>query len=210
MNTTEQQHIADWLGSGSINIFGRPFAGKDSQGQRLAAIFGGNLLGGGEIMRGSDMPDRIKSEMRAGKLIPSVDYVAIVLPYLSRPEFANAPMILSSVGRWHGEENGVLDALQASNHPLKAVVYLRLEESDVMDRWRDHENRKDRSERHDDSELILETRFKEFRDKTLPVIEFYRNKGLLIEIDGTQSRDDVTAEIIKQLHKFASRALASQ
>ena len=209
MNTTQQQRITDWIGNGSINIFGRPFAGKDSQGRRLAEIFKGNLLGGGEIMRGSDIPERIKSEMRAGKLIPSADYVTIVLPYLSKPEFANAPMILSSVGRWHGEEPGVMVALQASNHPLKAVVYLRLEEADVMDRWRDHENRKDRSERHDDSELILETRFQEFRDKTLPVIEFYKNKGLLIEIDGTQSRDDVTNEIIIRLDEFASRASTS-
>jgi len=209
MNTTQQQRITDWIGKGSINIFGRPFAGKDSQGRRLAEIFKGNLLGGGEIMRGSDMPERIKSEMRTGKLIPSADYVTIVLPYLSKPEFANAPMILSSVGRWHGEEPGVMAALQASNHPLKAVVYLRLEEADVMDRWRDHENRKDRSERHDDSELILETRFQEFRDKTLPVIEFYKNKGLLIEIDGTQSRDDVTNEIIIRLDEFASRASTS-
>lgn len=198
--------IQSWLGNGSINLFGRPFAGKDSQGRILAGLFGGNILGGGDILRGSIIPEHTKQIMRSGQLIPSEDYVSIVLPYLSKKEFSGAPLILSSVGRWHGEESGVIDALEASGHPLKAVVYLAIEEEDVIERWRDYESRKDRSVRHDDSEEILETRFEEFRDKTLQVIEYYRERNMLIEIAGTGSRDDVNNEIIAQLAVFANRA----
>ena len=196
--------IKNWLGTGSINLFGRPFAGKDSQARLLAEIYDGSIVGGGDILRNSTIPEDIKAIMRTGQLIPSDAYVTIVLPYLGQEEFAGKPLILSSVGRWYGEEAGVMQALEASGHPLKAVIYLRLDEADVMDRWSDHEQRKDRSERHDESEHILQTRFEEFRTKTTPVIEFYREKGLLIEIDGAQSREAVQSQILEGLSSLAT------
>lgn len=102
MEETTRSQLKAWLGSGSINIFGRPFAGKDTQGKKLAALFDATLLGGGDILRGSTMPERIKALMRTGELIPTDDYISIVLPYLSQPALAGKPLILSSVGRWHG------------------------------------------------------------------------------------------------------------
>lgn len=198
--------IKQWLGSGSINLFGRPFAGKDTQGNILANLFGGHLIGGGEILRGSEMPDHIKRAVRTGELIPSQDYVDIVLPYLTQEHLDKKPLILSSVGRWHGEEMGVTEALNRANHPLRAVIYIALDDNDVMDRWKDHEQHKSRSERHDDSEEILKTRFKEFRDKTIPVLEHYHDLGLLIEIDGTQTKDAVTHDILTSLAEFAERS----
>ncbi len=206
MKETQQlATIAQWLGTGSINLFGRPFAGKDSQGRFLTEILSGNLLGGGDILRGSAMPDDIKLAMRSGNLIPSKDYVDIVLPYLSQEKLRDKPLILSSVGRWHGEEQGVIDALESSRHPLKSVIYLKLEEKEVMNRWRAHKFRDDRSGRHDDSEEILTIRFKEFRDKTLPVIDFYRRIGLLIEVDGTKSREEVAKIILDELYNQATK-----
>jgi len=193
--------IKKWLGSGSINIFGRPLAGKDYQGRRLAEIFDGNLVGGGEILRSSTMTERINGYMRTrtGKLIPSDDYVAIVLPYLDQPQLANKPLILSSVGCWHGEEEDVIKAIQKSGHPLKAVIYLDISTDDSYSRWKAREINKDRGNRRDDSEEILKIRFAEFTEKTLPVIDYYRNQGILIEIDGKRTRDEVTNDIINAL-----------
>ena len=196
--------IAQWLGSGSINIFGRPFAGKDTQGKILADLFGGDLLGGGEILRGSEMPDHIKAHMRTGKLIPTDDYISIVLPYLSKEEFTGRPLILSSVGRWHGEEAGVIGATSDSGHQTKAVIYLDLDESKVIERWKSLADNNDRGTRHDDTLEILNTRLAEYREKTLPVIEHYRGMGLLIEIDGDQSPEQVTNVILQKLASLAS------
>jgi adenylate kinase len=190
-----------WLGSGTIDIFGRPFAGKDFQGRRLAQIFGGNLVGGGDILRRSSMPDDIKTYMKSGKLIPSDEYVNIVLPYLNQPHLSNKPLILSSVGRWHGEENGVIESVQKSGHPLKAVVYLDISNSESHDRWLAREINNDRSSRHDDTEEILNIRFTEFQEKTLPVIDYYRKFGALIEIDGKGARDEITKDIIDALYE---------
>src|SRR5665648_905327 len=193
--------IKKWLGSGTIDIFGRPFAGKDEQGRRLAKLFGGTLIGGGEILRGSTMPEHIKEYMHTGKLIPSEDYVNIVLPYLSQQKLANKPLFLSSVGRWHGEEDGVIEAVEKSGHPLKAVVYLDISNDESHDRWLARASNNDRSNRHDDTEKVLNIRFTEFSEKTLPVIDYYRNLGLLIEIDGKRQRDEVTNNIIDLLYE---------
>jgi adenylate kinase len=206
MEITEKQReqISDWLGTGSLNFFGRPFAGKDSQGSIMVELFGGNLLGGGDILRNSVIPDRVKEYLRIGELIPSEDYVNIVLPYLSQKHLADQPLMLSSVGRWHGEEEGVINALEQANHPLKGVIYIDLSEEDVKARWETHEHHKARADRHDDSLEILETRFKEFSEKTLPVIEFYREKNMLIEVNGNQLREEVTKDILNALLKQIS------
>lgn len=192
--------IQQWLGTGSINIFGRPFAGKDTQSQQLANLFGGNVIGGGEILRSNDMPNHVKECLRTGQLIPSDDYVNIVLPYLNQSYLNNKPLFLSSVGRWHGEEDGVIEAIKASGHPLKAVIFLDISDYNVYDRWKALELQNDRSNRHDDSREIITTRLNEFREKTLPVIEYYRDLGILIEVDGKSTRDEVTNSILDQLY----------
>ena len=190
--------ISDWLGTGSINIFGLPFAGKDDQTGRLEELFGGIKLGGGDILRSSMTPE-IKSYLDEGKLIPSELYVKVVLPYLSQPELEGKPLLLSSVGRWYGEEDGVMQVLKEANHPLKAVIYLVISRDDALKRLYKSKSLADRGDRDDDNERLLMTRFEEFENKTLPVIEHYRQLGLLIEVDATLSREEVRNTILDRL-----------
>lgn len=197
--------IKTWLGTGSINIFGRPFAGKDTHGRELVALFDGVLLGGGDILRNSEIPEHVAELTRAGKLAPTEEYIKIVLPYLSREEFIGKPLILSSVGRWHGEEEGVLEATKDAGHPVKAVLYLDISEDAVRQRWQKKTHVGERGERHDDTEEILETRLEEYKEKTLPVIEFYKNDGLLIDIDSTLDKKTVLHNIIDELYKLATQ-----
>lgn len=200
----EAEKLKEWLGNGSINIFGRPFAGKDTQGEKLAELFGGTLLGGGDILRNSTIPPHVEAALHRGELIPSEDYVNIVLPYLSKPEFANGPLILSSVGRWSGEEVGVIDALEASGHPLKAVVYLELEEEVVRERWLALETHDDRGGRYDDTADVLTVRLAEFLEKTMPVLEAYQQRGLLERINALGTPEEIHERIIAQLTRRAS------
>src|SRR4051812_48122280 len=94
--------VKQWLGTGSINIFGLPFAGKDTHGGELAKIFDAPLLGGGDILRNSIIPPELQASLDAGNLFPTNEYMNIVTPYLSKEEFADRPLVLSSVGRWIG------------------------------------------------------------------------------------------------------------
>lgn len=191
--------IKGWLGSGSVNIFGLPFSGKDTHGTELSSFLEGPLIGGGDIIRASEHHE-LKAHISTGALAPTDQYLAMVLPYLQQEEFVGKPLVLSSVGRWSGEEGAILEACDRSGHPIKVVFYLKVPEDEVKKRWQENKR-----ERHDDaSEHILEKRFDEFRSKTLPVIDTYRNKGLLVEVDATPSIPLVTAAIIDTLYEKAT------
>jgi adenylate kinase len=206
-DTDQISIIQNWLQAGSINIFGRPFAGKDTQGNILADMFGGPLLGGGEILRNSVIPPRSKAAIKKGLLVPTEEYVEIVLPYLSQETFKGKPLFLSSVGRWHGEEDSVITATDKAGHPLKLVIYLDLSPDQVRQRWQKaHQTRSlgERGDRADDTAEILEVRLKEFQDKTIPVIEHYeQNTSLLKRIDASQPAVEVTAQILQELLRRA-------
>lgn len=202
--TEKLKKIAAWLGSGSINIFGRQFSGKDTQGRILADMFDGVLLGGGDIMRNSVIPPHVADDMKKGILVPRDDYINIVTPYLSRQEFAGRPLFLSSVGRWIGEEKGVISAAEASGHPIKAVVYLDMPKELSHQRWEVFKAREDRGDRNDESLESFETRLREFETKTLPLMEVYDKLGLLVSVNANQSVEMVTEAILDQLSNLAS------
>jgi len=200
--------IKQWLDSGSINIFGLPFAGKDTHGATLSHLFDAPLLGGGDILRNSVIPPELKKDLDAGLLFPPDKYLEIVTPYLSKSEFQNRPLILSSVGRWIGEEEGILRATKASNHPIKAVIYLHLSEEVVYKRYEKSQEKGDRAGRADDARHILATRIEEFNTKTLPVIEIYRQRGLLIEVNSDAEKHEVIENILARL--FLKATLGSE
>ena len=205
LSDTELQTIKQWLGTGSINIFGLPFSGKDTHGHQLAELFDASIMGGGDILRNSVIPQHVQELIDAGRLAPIEDYIRIVTPYLSREEFAGRPLILSSVGRWHGEEPGVMSAATAAGHPMKAAIYLVVSEATALKRFQASREDEKRGARADDAEHILATRFAEFHNKTLPVIDFYRDKGMVIEVDGNPPKAQVHQAILRGLYEFATR-----
>ena len=206
MATMESQIIliTDWLGTGALDLFGRPFAGKDTQADLLAELFHGVVIGGGDILRSQPIPPEIQKDMDSGTLIPTNYYLSVMVPYLSQPSLAGTPLLFSSVGRWHGEEPGIIEGAEQSGHPLKAVINLELSADAVRQRYEESKLLQDRGERADDSPEVIENRLAEYQNKTEPVLQFYRDKGLLIEVDGTKSREVVTQEILDSLARLAT------
>ncbi|MBP9738167.1 nucleoside monophosphate kinase [Candidatus Saccharibacteria bacterium] len=198
------QTVSSWLGSGSINIFGCPFAGKDTQGLLLADLLGAELIAGGEILRSHHDQEQIQKIMSMGGIIPSELYLQMLLPVLSSPKLKNVPLVLSTVGRAHGEEPIILEATEKSGHPVKAVLFLNVSEDEAWKRFEESKKRGDRGVRQDDSRESLIIRLKKFQQRTVPVIDFYREKGLLVDINGAQSEEEVTNEIISKLARIAS------
>lgn len=194
------KQIAEWLGTGSINIFGVPFSGKDTQGQALAKLLNAHFLSSGHILRESQ---QVASSIDMGNLAPTKDFIDIVLPQFLKAEYAGKPLILSSVGRWHGEEKMVISALEQANHQLKAVIFLDIPDSEIITRYNQSIKLSDRGDRKDDTQDVIQKRIDEFNQKTRPVIDFYNNKELLITIDGTADRQNVTEDIINKLLAFA-------
>ena len=197
--------IKQWLGTGSINIFGLPLSGKDTIGVRLAELLGAKFLSSGLILRAAEAEDNdLLREMSAGNLAPTDKFESIVLPYLAREDLANFPLILSSVGRWEGEEYDVIAACNASNHPIKAVILLNVSEAEVKNRWETAKELQDRGERSDDhDEKVLDNRIEEFIKKTMPVIETYRKREILIPVSANADRETVFTNVLNGIYDMA-------
>ena len=200
---TQLQTISDWLGSGSINIFGRPFSGKDTQSILLADKLSGVMVSGGELLRSHHDLAKIEAVLNSGDIVPSDFYLNLIVPYLSQESLRTKPLILNSVGRSHGEEDSIISATVTSNHPMRAVISLEISEDEVWKRFAAAEAIGDRNERADDTRQALITRLAKYNARTVPVLDYYREHGLLISVDGVLSRDSVTAEILINLVKRA-------
>ena len=200
--------IKAWLGTGSINIFGLPMSGKDTQGIKLAEALDAKFLSSGIIIRA--MEEQTKNHYSEhGALIPTNVFYEWVLPYFERPDLFKYPLVLSSIGRWFGEENQVMSIAAGAGHEIKAVIVLNISEADVERRFEAAKTLNDRGDRRDDKDLeTFKTRLKEFREKTAPVLQHYNTLGLLIEINGDQSRDKVFSEIIAKLYDKALKSPA--
>lgn len=203
-------NIKKWLGTGSINIFGLPMSGKDTVGMRLAELLGAKFLSSGIIIRAVEAEQ--KSHMTDnGQLIPTDKFYDIILPYFSREDLAEFPLILSSVGRWEGEENEIMGAATRGNHEIKAVILLGLSEADVRERWAAAQVLQDRGERNDDNDpKVFETRIREFNEKTLPVIMHYNQLGLLSQVNADGDRDTVFNLVLDALNERAVAELEKQ
>lgn len=198
------KEIKDWLKTGSINVFGLPMSGKDTVAKRLAEVLEARMLSSGEIIRETEK--NVKKDFTSkGNLAPTEVFTEVVLPYFGKPELAEIPLILSSVGRWFGEEDLVISALKNANHELKAVILLNVSEEDVKNRWEEAKMLNDRGERADDIKLeVFEKRILEFREKTMPVIVKYNNMGILVPVKADSKREVVFDEVIEKLYKLAN------
>lgn len=200
--------IKDWLGRGSINIFGLPMSGKDTVGIKLAEALGARFLSSGMIIRAMEK-EQNQHYTDAGDLAPTDVFYEWVLPYFSRDDLADSALVLSSVGRWSGEENQVMEAAEDAGHPIKAVILLNVSEADVQVRWeavREAGQREgqQQTQREDDKERgVFEKRIAEFKQKTIPVMQHYQQLGMLIPVQADMSREEVFELVVNKLYDFA-------
>lgn len=212
MNMDEKLNtIREWLGTGSIDIFGLPMSGKDTVGIRLAEALGARFLSSGMIIRAMEQETN-QHFTDGGDLAPTDIFYEWVLPYFAREDLASSALILSSVGRWSGEEDQVMEAARAAGHEIKAAVLLNVSEADVQLRHETvleagaRESGQETTRREDDkTREVFEKRIREFNEKTIPVIKHYQQLDLLVQVRADMDRDAVFAELVNQLYNFAVR-----
>lgn len=199
--------IKGWLGAGSINFFGKPMSGKDTVGRRLAGDLGAKFLSSGDIIRAATAAGREEADSADGKLIPTDVFYDLILPYFGHADLAGAALVLSSVGRWAGEEVEVMRAAREGGHEIKVAVELELSDEEVLARREAAAEVGDREGRADDMDAeTLRVRLQEFEEKTRPVLKHYDELGLLVRVNGEQSREAVYAEVVNRLAVVARRA----
>lgn len=192
------QAIKQAIGPGSVLVHARPRGGKGTQTVVLGKELGAPVFSSGDLSRSADLPPEVAAIRDAGGLIPSEDFFRYVLPSIGGSAQADMPIVLDAVGRMYGEEQEVMRVMAEQGHPIVAVVYINVSEDET--RRRGALGRKDGEVRADDGPEEHENRLLWFRKHTLPVIDSYRELGLLVEVDGELPIDVVTFDTFVGLH----------
>ncbi len=178
-----------------IIIIGIQGAGKSTQGNLLSKELGIPYLSTGHIFREiakehTALGRYIKETMNAGYLIPDDKTLEIVSEYLGRPEYQKG-YILDGFPRTTAQA-------EAFKNGINKVIYLKVSDKEALWRlsYRDEQ-------REDDTIAGIRKRIELFHKFTEPVIEYYRQKGLLVEVDGEKSIEEIQKSIHDSLQKSA-------
>ena len=202
--------IKQWLGSGAINIFGIQFSGKDTLGVPLAQELGATFLSSGDLVRAAAQHEdnaqirQAAIDSQTGILTPTDEFRQLIVPHLKDESLAGHPLVLGSVGRWIGEEEAVMAALNEGGHPLRAVIVLHIPEEEVWRRWEEVKHTRNGGRADDQDRSRVERRLQEFVTKTLPVIDKYSRLGYVINIDASGSIEATHQLAIDKLYTRAT------
>ena len=174
-----------------------PGAGKGTQAVKLAVHYGIAHLSSGALLRaevaqGTKIGRVAADYLRRGDLVPD----ELVLEILSVPVLEavrNGGYVLDGFPRTLRQaEEAYSVAQQVEGIELQAVVHLRVSPDELHNRLRARANREERS---DDSDDVILHRFKVFDTETEPLLHFYFQRGLLVDINGEQPVQKVFTDI---------------
>jgi adenylate kinase len=183
-------------------LLGPPGAGKGTQAQRLVAKHGIVQLSTGDMLRaavkaGTPVGLKVRDIMDRGELCPDDIVVAIIGDRIDQPDAKNG-FILDGFPRTVHQAEALERLLHEKGLDLDGVVELKVDEGALIRRIESRiKETLARGEplRKDDDAEVLKTRLEAYRRQTAPLIEYYRDKGLLRAVDGMAPVDDVTAAI---------------
>jgi adenylate kinase len=191
-------------------IVGPPGAGKGTQATRIAESFGIPAISTGDIFR-ANVADETELGLKVKAIIDAGDYVPdsltneLVSDRLAQPDAASG-FLLDGYPRTV-QQVEFLDAfLDERGEALAAVVQLVAERDEIVDRLRKRALDQGRS---DDTEEAIRHRQDVYLRETAPLIETYRSRGLLVEVDGLGTVDEVAARIDEALVGAGFRRTAS-
>jgi adenylate kinase len=181
-------------------ILGAPGAGKGTQAGRVAARYGIPAISTGEIFRThirnhTALGQQVESILASGNYVPDEVTNAIVADRLGWEDAAPG-FLLDGYPRTLGQVDA-LDALLAGHgHAIDAVFELTVETEAVVERLL---KRAQVEGRADDTEDVIRNRFAVYHSQTAPLAAVYRERGLLVQVDGMGEVDEVTDRIVVAL-----------
>ena len=180
-----------------ILLMGPPGCGKGTQAERLSEALGVPAISTGDMLRasvraGSTLGRRVESVMKSGRLVDDATMADVVRERLENEDVKNG-FILDGYPRTIDQARTLAEILdEEDTAELDAAVYLEVPEEELLERARGRG-------RADDSDDVIRKRLQVYRKETEPVLEFYRDRGLLLEVDGDQEIPEVTEEILEAL-----------
>ena len=181
-------------------IMGPPGAGKGTQAKFIAEHFKIPAISTGDIFRanvseGTELGLEAKRYMDAGEYVPDEITNQMVRNRIDQPDAANG-FVLDGYPRTLAQVTELDGMIGFTGHQLDAVVVLTVDPEELVQRLL---QRAQPDGRADDTEDVIRRRQEVYAEQTEPLIEVYRERGILIEVDGMGEVDDVTARIFDAL-----------
>ena len=201
----------------NIVIIGPPGSGKDTQIEKMHEYFDFEIISTGDIARSlAAKNNKYKEVVEAGGLLDD----SVLTGELDRT-VSGAPadmgLVFDGYPRTLHQAELLNEILLHHNRILDYVIYIGLDEAAVVTRLSKRfvctkcgHNVEPGSgkcavcggeltRRHDDEPVVIIRRVQTFLENTLPLISYYRNKGVLVEIEGDQSVEEVAEDIREKL-----------
>jgi len=212
-----------------IIFLGAPGAGKGTQAASVARELNLMHIASGDLFRqaverGDELGSKVKAYIDKGILVPDEITIRVILERVSALDCQDG-IILDGFPRNLEQARALDEALKRQNRAIDWVLYIKVSEEELIKRlsgrlicrscqtsyhsvnsppkvW-------DRCDlcggklyqRPDDNIKTVKKRLKVYFSETAPLIEDYRRRGKLLEVDGEGSVDNVTRRIINALHK---------
>jgi adenylate kinase len=210
-------------------FLGPPGAGKGTQAKVIAQKKGVPQISSGDLFRENlknqtELGIRANQFIKVGELVPDDITIGMVEERISRTDCA-AGAILDGFPRTPAQAKALDDMLEETGCKINQVPYIAVPESKLIERLSArltcraeghvfHKKYKppkvagvcdfDGSElyqREDDQPETVKHRIQVYEQLTRPLVEYYHERGTLIEINGNQSIDEVTEDLMKLVNE---------
>ncbi len=183
-------------------FMGPPGAGKGTQAQVVAERYSIPAISTGDIFRknvseGTELGVQAQRFMDAGEYVPDELTNLMVRNRIDEPD-ADRGFLLDGYPRTLAQVEELDGMIKHTGHVLDAVVVLTVDKEELVQRLL---QRAETEGRADDTEDVVRRRQEVYDDQTAPLIEVYRDRGLLIEVDGMGEVDEVSQRIFDALDK---------
>jgi adenylate kinase len=186
---------------------GPPGAGKGTQATSLSTTLGVPQIATGDIFRanvseGTELGKTAKRYMEAGDYVPDSVTNEMVRSRLGEPD-ARAGFLLDGYPRTIDQVGTLDEILTELGSRLDGVVALSVPVDELVSRM---VNRAHQDGRADDTEDVIRHRQVVYATQTAPLLDEYSRRGILVEVDGTGTVEEVQARVLDAVHSLNARA----
>ena len=179
-----------------IVLLGPPGAGKGTQAELLAGQLGVPAISTGDMLRqavasGTELGGKVQGIMASGALVDDATMADVVKDRLAKAD-ARQGFLLDGYPRTLPQAHTLEGILTGIGEELDAVLLVEVPEEELV-------RRAVARGRGDDSEEVVRERLRVYREKTEPLIGYYRERGLLYPIDGNLPVEKVTSQMVVAL-----------
>ena len=187
-------------------IMGPPGAGKGTQATLIAEHYGIPAISTGDMFRAMKTADtplarQVREIMESGGYVSDEITNAIVADRLAQPD-CDRGFLLDGYPRTLQQVQTLDDYLAETQRPLNAVISLVADVEEVVARLL---RRAVIDGRSDDNEETIRVRLQVYAEQTEPLLEVYRSRGLLVEVDGHGEVQEVSERIFAALEARGER-----